>query len=691
MRLVALFLTAFAVLTPAAHAQVSIRTTPAIPVEGASFELRAASAGSGVAYSWDLDGDGVFGDATGPGVSQVWPAGTRTVGVRATDASGRTSTETRTVTAASTNYPPTIEHYGASLTEVGRPTKIVASSWEQDGRIESFEFDLDGDGTYERQGTFWHSELQSWFGWADATFSTPGDHRIGVRVTDDKGASAIGTAIAHVTDSEPSAALQAYGETFTDAPVAGEPTTISATSARAAAHYEFDLDGDGVYELDKGATGQFTTTLNAGTHVLGVRITDPRGGVTEQRITTFVYDPADTFVDKVFVRRLEPTAVAGEPIDLKAYVEPYSYSYTVEWDADGDGQFDDGTFTTPGNIPDSETDGAPDSSLAHNVYTYAAPGVYDQRVRVSRVGLPTRVFTSRVFVGTRTIDRTPLPSLRSYRATPFGAPVRLYPSLSWVDGRDPNAVLSWDLDGDGEFDDTPRYNDTAYEWTFTAPVTIALKATERSTGATSIVTAQVQPPGGNATPVVSLDVSGATASYTVDPANGASCCAAEWDTDGDGAYDDGTGKTAPVPTSAGEHSVGLKVTDGAGRVAVVRRTFPVAAETVPAAERLTLTLTVHKTKLKALLAHGLKVRPGCSVACRATVVLADGKAKATQRKPARQLGKATGKSRTITVKLTAKAKRSLRHAKSVKLQVAVTATATDGRAGTAGRAVKVRR
>ena len=75
-----------------------------------------------------------------------------------------------------------------------------------------------------------------------------------LRVTDDDGLTAVATTTVHVTDSAPAASLSAYGDTFDHAPVAGEPATISATSARAAAKYEFDLDGDGVYELDKGAT-----------------------------------------------------------------------------------------------------------------------------------------------------------------------------------------------------------------------------------------------------------------------------------------------------------------------------------------------------------------------------------------------------------------------------------------------------
>ena len=97
MRLMACLVTAFAVVAPAAQAAdrplASIRTNPAIPFEGRAFDLIASSPGSGVTYSWDLDGDGAFGDATGVTVPQAFPATTRSVSVRATDAEGRTSTD----------------------------------------------------------------------------------------------------------------------------------------------------------------------------------------------------------------------------------------------------------------------------------------------------------------------------------------------------------------------------------------------------------------------------------------------------------------------------------------------------------------------------------------------------------------------------------------------------------------------
>jgi hypothetical protein len=743
----------------AARPVVSSRTAPAIPLEGSPVDLIASSPGLGVSYSWDLDGDGAFADAAGATARQTLPAGTRTVSVRATDTFGRTSTETRSVTVATANYPPVISLSTRQRTQVDRLEGVAALAWDEDGKVVKIELDLDGDGAYEVSDPGRNDWRKEWVLFTDVTYATPGDRIVRARVTDDRGATAVATSTVHVVDPPPSAWLHAYGDSFDRAPVAGQPATIAADSMRPGVKYEFDLDGDGRYELDQGRTPELKPTLTAGAHVIGARITDRAGTVLEPRITTFAYQPEDAFADKLFVRRFESHATVGEPMDLAVNVEPYTYVYTVEWDADGDGEFDDGTFTTPGGQGSG-------SSIGHNTYTYTAPGVYEQRVRVSRAGLPTRIFSARTFVDTRTVDRTPIFSLDPVFGVPFAELYRIeavLPSDALV-----NATLSWDLDGDGEFDETPQRQDSGYLWTFTAPTTIAVKATDVS-GASSVLTTQLQPPGANRTPAATLGVSAVAggpllASYAIDDAAGAPrCCDAAWDSDGDGAYDDGQGVFPAVTATQGEHTVGLRLTDSLSRSVFVRKTFTVgtrppevgfhvegpwlaggaadpdgkkvskfewdldgdgafdddtgiearapvgthriglkatdadgdigvAFREVMAGEPLKLKVRIASTRLRALLRRGLVVRPGCSKACRATVVVsAAGKARASRAKPHRELGRRTGKGRKIRVKLNHNARRSLRKAHSVKLVVAVRATARGNRGGKARRALKIRR
>lgn len=62
--------------------------------------------GQALSYSWDLNGDGTFGDATGVSVTHTFPAGTWTVRLRVTDAGGAMATATQTI--SSGNTPPSV-------------------------------------------------------------------------------------------------------------------------------------------------------------------------------------------------------------------------------------------------------------------------------------------------------------------------------------------------------------------------------------------------------------------------------------------------------------------------------------------------------------------------------------------------------------------------------------------------------
>ena len=122
----------------------------------------------------------------------------------------------------------------------------------------------------------------------------------------------------------------------------------------------------------------------------------------------------------------------------------------------------------------------------------------------------------------------------------------------------------------------------------------------------------------------------------------------------------------------------------------MRKTFGAGASSVPT--KLKVRPAVTKAKLATLLKRGLRVKPGCEAACSATVTVTVSKATAKRLKlRSRTLGKAAGKGKTITVKLNAKARKALRHARSVKLTVTIGAKGTDGRAGSASRTVTIKR
>ena len=89
---------------------VSLSFTPAAPLTDDVVSFAAAASdpdGSVTAIAWDLNGDGVFGDATGPVASVPFPAaGAFAIAVRATDNLGASATATQGI--AITPRPPAV-------------------------------------------------------------------------------------------------------------------------------------------------------------------------------------------------------------------------------------------------------------------------------------------------------------------------------------------------------------------------------------------------------------------------------------------------------------------------------------------------------------------------------------------------------------------------------------------------------
>jgi hypothetical protein len=72
--------------------------------------------GGPLSYTWDLDGDGTFGDATGPQPSHTYAAaGTYAARLRVTDAQGASDTASVTITVGNTPPTPVIDTPGAGL------------------------------------------------------------------------------------------------------------------------------------------------------------------------------------------------------------------------------------------------------------------------------------------------------------------------------------------------------------------------------------------------------------------------------------------------------------------------------------------------------------------------------------------------------------------------------------------------
>lgn len=143
-------------------------------------DTSSATAGrSIVSRQWDLDGDGVFDDASGASVAHsfVWP-GFHTVSERVTDSAGATATASRVV--AVRNRPPVADFkVFPGSPAAGDPVYLVSTSFDPDGPLVRLQWDLSGSGTID------DSTVAS----TRAFFDDPGRQTVSLTVTDANGAA----------------------------------------------------------------------------------------------------------------------------------------------------------------------------------------------------------------------------------------------------------------------------------------------------------------------------------------------------------------------------------------------------------------------------------------------------------------------------------------------------------------------
>jgi PKD repeat protein len=139
-----------------------------------------------LSYSWDFDADGIF-EATGVTTTYAFSsAGVYDVTLRVTDAARASSTAVATVAVnAGANAPPVASFvYAPTTPQVGTTVSFDASGSSDDGRITRYEWDLNGDGTYEVSGTPNDARTVSFI------YAAAGTYTVRLRVTDDLNATA---------------------------------------------------------------------------------------------------------------------------------------------------------------------------------------------------------------------------------------------------------------------------------------------------------------------------------------------------------------------------------------------------------------------------------------------------------------------------------------------------------------------
>jgi subtilisin-like proprotein convertase family protein len=165
-----------------------IQTLAADPKQGVNVALDGSQSSdpdnAGLsAYDWDLDYDGVTfaGDATGVHPTVQFPtAGATTLALRVTDVDGATAIATMAVNVLPSSAPTARAVATPNPVVAGTPVSFDAStSSDSDGTVDSYAWDLDGNGSYETSGG------ASPF--ASRSYPNAGVVSVGLRVTDNDG------------------------------------------------------------------------------------------------------------------------------------------------------------------------------------------------------------------------------------------------------------------------------------------------------------------------------------------------------------------------------------------------------------------------------------------------------------------------------------------------------------------------
>ena len=532
-------------------------------VEGETILLNASgSADSGndiASYLWDFDNDGQYDDADGIVVDFSFvSSGSYTVGLKVTDDDGAASTDSVIITV--NNIEPVANAGGPYVGGEGTSVILDASGSSDPGNdIVLYEWDFDNDGQYDDATGVT----------VDFSSTEDGSYTVGLRVTDDDGASSVDSVTVTVNNVAPTA--DAGGPYVVDE---NKEITLDASGSTDPGDdivsYEWDLDGDGQYDDATGVAVDFSRAAS-GNYTVRLKVTDDDGGVGIDSVTVTVND-------------VIPTADTGGPytmdegdtvtLDASGSTDPGYAIVSYEWDLDNDGQYDDASGAT------TSFNQIISGSHTVRVKVTAADGDWDVAATTVTVNpiIPEALFDANPVVGTSdiTFSVTYSDNVAIFTATIGYGDIR----LTGPNGYDRYATL---LGVDDSTDGSPRiatYRTASpdSQWTKhdNGTYQVMLNADQVSDTAGNFVASgwlgnivvnisnlpPVADAGGpyaaNEDESVTLDASGS------DDIDGTVVSYA-WDFDGDGEYDDATGMIVNfTPTASGNFTVGLQVTDDEG-------------------------------------------------------------------------------------------------------------------------------
>jgi PKD repeat protein len=508
-----------------------------------------------LSYAWDFDYDGNTFTVEASGKSVVWtfPDGfednrLQTVAMRVRDDDypyptgngGGIGESIDTLKIEVKNVPPKQVDAGGPYRGVeGEVITLVGSAEDVEADTLTYEWDLDDDGSFETTGqTVTH------------TWPEFGVYQVGLRVWDeDNGLSIVDTALVDINAVPTADAGGPYEG------VEGSPITFNGEGSK-------DPDGDPLTYLWNFGDGTPATAGINTTHVYSdnrvytatLTVRDPEGSISTDPVTVTVVNAnpvANAGVNRVITESIQLNLV-GSATDPGAG-DRLSLRYA--WDFDYDGNNFDVDATGP-----SVSVTYPDGLATFTVALRVRDDDYDPGASPAEIGEDIDTLVITVNNAAPVVEAGgPYSGVEGQAVTLTGVA---------TDTSEDTLIYTWDLDGDGEYDDadTPSAN---YTWNTGGDYVVALQVTDED-GGTGLDTALVNV---NFNPIIT-DAGGP---YSGDEANSITFNASASDPDGNPLtyiwdFGDGTPTVTGASVSHayandGVYTVGLRVNDNRGGTA----------------------------------------------------------------------------------------------------------------------------
>ncbi len=499
--------------------------------------------GTIVLYQWDCDAsDGVnlSAGSSSPIASCTYSTiGTYTVTLKVTDDDGATDTATGTVSIA--NAAPNANAGGPYSVFQGSVLTLDGSgSTDPDGFLVSYEWDCDSSNGV----TYSAPSASSVF---TCVYSSQGTYTATLRVTDDDGATDVGSATVIVTNQPPIAEAGGpyNGNQSAAMPVFGFGSTDADGSV---VLYEWDCTSDGSFDTSSSSpTGSTCTYPTIGVYTITLRVTDDDGAsATDTATATIGNQP--------------PVAAPGGPY---AALQGATVTINGSSSADTDGTLVDFSWDCDAGNGVSLISSGTNSSFA---CTYPAVGTFTVTLTVTDDDGATDTETTQVIVG----NGAPVAVAGGPYSGVKNVPIAVDGSSS-ADADGTIVLYEWDCDSDGTVDVSATTPGAACVYGGIGTFTITLTVTDDD-GGTSSDTATVNIPpvnpvanaggpyAGTQNVPIALDASGSSDSD-------GNIATYEWDCQGDGIYEFISFNPNDVTCTysvVGTYTVQLQVTDDDG-------------------------------------------------------------------------------------------------------------------------------